>query len=71
MAPPLIDDRNIIDECVWNQKDLSRPTPTEDLQLVFQEVRNNLPAEILQKTVCKRYLKELMLFTMFTNFAIC
>lgn len=64
--PTPIDDRNIID-----QKDLSWPTPTEALQLVFQEVWNNLPAEILQKTVCKHSLEELMLFTLFTHFAIC
>lgn len=31
------------------QKDLRKPTSTEDLWLVLQDVWNNLPAEFLQK----------------------
>ena len=50
--PPQSPDLNII-ESVWDnmkrQKDLRKPTSTEDLWLVIQDVWNNLPAEFLQK----------------------
>lgn len=50
--PPQSPDLNII-ESVWDfmkrQKDLRKPTSTEDLWLVLQDVWNNLPAEFLQK----------------------
>ena len=62
--PPQSPDLNII-ESVWDymkrQKDLRKPTSTEDLWLVLQDVWNNLPAEFLQKLV-QVYLEELMLF---------
>ena len=50
--PPQSPDLNII-ESVWDymkrQKDLRKPTSTEHLWLVLQDVWNNLPAEFLQK----------------------
>lgn len=40
-------------ECVWDfakrQKDLQKPTSSEDLWLVLQDVCNKIPAELLQK----------------------
>lgn len=50
--PPQSPDLNII-ESVWDymrrRRDLRKPTSTEDLWLVLQDVWNNLPAEFLQK----------------------
>ena len=50
--PPQSPDLNIL-ESVWDymkrQKDLRKPTSTEHLWLVLQDVWNNLPAEFLQK----------------------
>jgi len=49
---PQSPDLNII-ECVWDyvkrQKDVRKPTSTEDLWLVLQDVWNNLSAEFLQE----------------------
>ena len=50
--PPQSPDLSII-ESVWDnmkrQKDLRKPTSTEDLWLLLQDVWNNLPADFLQK----------------------
>ena len=52
--PPQSPDLSII-ECVLGnmkrQKDLRKPTSTEDLWLVLQDVWNNLP--VPSKTLCK------------------
>ena len=50
--PPQSSDLNIIKsvrDYIKRQKDLRKPTSTEDLWLVLQDVWNNLPAQFLQK----------------------
>lgn len=64
--PPQSPDLDII-ECVWDdmkrQKDVRKPTSTEDLWLVLKDVWNDLPAEFLQKPGASvLYLEELLLF---------